>query len=215
MILGRAFRMIVAMLLACTGSVLAADDPPPLDAYGDLPGVEEMAISPNGKRIATIGRINRQRQLLVSEGDKPLVLFPIDDMKIREVLWAGDEMIVMIASRTDKLPFGFTAKKAEIFGTILIPLDGSKSKMVFSNRRNLGNFTSGRYGIRNVDGLWKGYFGGVELEMDGGRTTWLYKRGSPALFEIDLKKNKPKKSPHQLTTIIINAGWSMRMAQSP
>ena len=49
-----------AILAAAFGGLLMmaapalAKEPPPLDAYGDLPGVEDMAISPNGNRIAAM-----------------------------------------------------------------------------------------------------------------------------------------------------------------
>ncbi|MEO6040823.1 MAG: hypothetical protein ABIP41_02885 [Croceibacterium sp.] len=55
--------------LVCFALVLAAPlaaraaEPPPLEAYGQLPAVEDAAISPSGLQIAVVGLIKGQRQL--------------------------------------------------------------------------------------------------------------------------------------------------------
>ena len=57
--------LTVALLALSTPSF--AKEPAPLSAYGDLPGVEDMAISHNGNRIAAVSRIKQERKLLVTE----------------------------------------------------------------------------------------------------------------------------------------------------
>ena len=59
-------RMALCVLAFVAAPVFAAE-PPPLSAYGDLPGVEEMAIAPGGARIAAISRVKQERKLLFFE----------------------------------------------------------------------------------------------------------------------------------------------------
>jgi len=60
------FRVFL-FALALAAMPARAADPPPLSAYGDLPGVEEMAISPGGTKIAAISRVRQERRLLLFE----------------------------------------------------------------------------------------------------------------------------------------------------
>jgi len=134
MILARVTKLLAALLLACIAQAVAADEPPPLDAYGDLPGVEDMAISPDGLGVAYIARIKGERQLLITgEGNKFRMVAPIRDMKVRGVNWANDDIPWLYVSATQNLGFGFTADKAEFSGAILLYPDSGKSEMVFKD----------------------------------------------------------------------------------
>jgi alpha-beta hydrolase superfamily lysophospholipase len=74
--------VLVAAFFASAAPALAANEPPPLEAYGDLPDIEDMAISPDGKRIASVRRIAGRRHLFdevsprrfASRADAPIQL---------------------------------------------------------------------------------------------------------------------------------------------
>ena len=87
-------RMILlAGLLSCAGAVLA--EPPPLDAYGGLPGVEDMSISPSGGSLAVVGRVHEERRLLVfGPGQKLQTAAPLADTKLRYIRWVGEEQVL-------------------------------------------------------------------------------------------------------------------------
>lgn len=116
-----ALGLLAAPMLACAAPVLAAEDLPPLEAYGNLPAVEDMAISPNGTSIAFVARVNGERAVLISgEGEKLRMIAPIQDMKVRSVNWASDDIAWLHTSATEGLGIGFTTSKHEFYGAILL-----------------------------------------------------------------------------------------------
>ncbi|MEE4453196.1 hypothetical protein [Novosphingobium resinovorum] len=100
----------------------AAVEPPPIEAYGELPRVEDAAISPNGDLIASVTRFGSERHVLVVDKDGN-VRFNADtgEGKVRGIDWADDDTVLLTSSVTVPL-FGFTTDKSEMNGTVLIPL---------------------------------------------------------------------------------------------
>ncbi len=100
-------RLFVAALIA-TASVpaLAA----PLEAYGSLPSIEQVAISPDGKDLALIVTNGEQRALVVetSADQKPFGIVKLGDAKLRVIEWVGDHHVLMTISVHGVLqsPFG-------------------------------------------------------------------------------------------------------------
>jgi len=191
--LTRLLGFIGALLFVAAPSF--AREAPPLDAYGDLPGVEDMAISPSGKRFAFVARVAGERKLVITgENRKVSMVAPLEDIKIRGVFWAGDDLVWIWTSSTQSLGYGFTENKHEFSGAIVLHPGTGKADMVFKGRASLANAIFGYYGTRKVDGKWKAFFGGVELVPDAGRTGYTFDRGEPALFGVDLDSNSSRKA---------------------
>lgn len=189
-------RCIILFILAAPVVALAAPpEPPPLEAYGDLPAVEEFRLAPNGRGIATVSRINDQRQLIVVDASGNIrVRAGVGEAKVRDLYWVGSDRVVLVTSNTENLGFGFTTDKLETFGAIIVPIDGSKPEMVFKGKGSIANAIFSRYGTRQIDGRWYGYYGGVEFKRGGrGAGDFQFDHGRPALFQVDLKKNRPRK----------------------
>ena len=182
--------LLVALLTLSTPSF--ANEPAPLSAYGDLPSVEDMAISHNGNRIAAISRIKQERQLLVTENGSLISATPIGDMKVRGLDWAGDEIIVLEKSDSYDLPFGFTATKAELFSAIALKVASKQHKVIFADSPSLSRAVYGSYGLRKIAGRWSGYFAGIKYKRSPDRTQWDFDHGRPFLFAVDLETNQPK-----------------------
>ena len=168
-----------------------AREPAPLSAYGDLPGVEMMALAPGGARIAVISRIKDQRQLVVIENGKALSSSPISDLKVRGLRWAGDDLLMIGTSVTFDMPFGFTTSKAELFAEIITHFDGAKPDHVFASTPSMSSAIFGEYGIRRINGKWTGFFSGIKYKKSADRTGWEFDHGRPALFAVDLTTNHP------------------------
>jgi hypothetical protein len=105
------------ILALLAGSVHAT---PPLEAYGQLPGVELVRISPSGERIALIGVVADQRRLaIISADNKLLKTGVVGDSKVRDLNWAGDENVLVTISATVnmQLEFGhaFLAARGSFF----------------------------------------------------------------------------------------------------
>ena len=172
----------------------AARVPLPLDSYGDLPGVEDVALSPDGKGLAILGRVEGKRVLLVVRDGKLAARADAGDVKIRSLGWAGNDIVLLVSSATINLGSDFTAAKHEFYGTLLLRLDGSPPEQVFTRTTRMVTAIFGNYGIRQVDGKPTGYFGGVELvPSTGTRLGYEFGHGRPALFSVDLTRNAPQK----------------------
>lgn len=164
--------------------------PPPLDAYGDLPRIEDMAISPDGTSTATIMQNNGERRVVVIK-DKALLNAPTGSKnKVRGIEWADNDTVLLTNSATVPM-YGFTASKYEMSGTIILPMaGGGETGMVFGKSKDIAHTTRGRYGIRTIDGRTVGYFGGIELEVNGMST--YFKHGRTTLYAVDIKTNRPR-----------------------
>lgn len=155
-----AFAAWIVVGSAFTGA--AAAEAPPLEAYGELPHVEDAAISPDGVRTAAVVQSKGVRRVVVfDENEKPLLNLPFDSGKVRAIEWADDSTILITNSATVDVT-GFTADKYELGGTVILPMasDGV-SGLIFGKSPAIGDTTRGRYGIRTVAGRTIGYFGGI------------------------------------------------------
>jgi len=191
-------RLVVMAVLAAIGMAiplapLPAAGPPPLSIYGKLPGVERVAISPSGDRIAMIGIVEDVRRLVVIDQDKkPLFSMPLGDAKIRGVYWAGDERVLLRASETTKLSATFITEKIAQSSMIVIPLNGEKMWSVFANNPKIAEGIYGFLGIQNREGRYYGYFGGVTYAGDFRSPEPYLKSGGPDLYEVDLQNQRAK-----------------------
>jgi acetyl esterase/lipase len=183
---------VCAVLFASVAPSALAAEPLPLEAYGDLPGLESVAISPNGKGLAIVGRMKGQRQLVVlNEKREPIAIAPVSDMKIRDIQWVGDDEVMIIHSATRALGINFTADKHEFVGALVIPTDGSKHWAVFSKAQAIAKSIYGTFGLRLIDGKWQGFFGGIEFAL--ARTGPELVNTAPALFAVDMKEQNTRK----------------------
>lgn len=95
------FWLVAALMLACGPAF--AQTRPPVEAYGNLPAVSDVAISPNGERLA-IAAFDGQRSVLrivnVQTGAAERVSAVPDDTKLRGVGWADDERVLFYVSAT-------------------------------------------------------------------------------------------------------------------
>lgn len=168
--------------------------PPPLSAYGELPGIEEIALSPNGKGLAIVSKIQEQRRLVALEGGTVRASADVGNAKIRGLSWAGDDKVIVETSSTITLGPAFTTSRFEASNSIAVPLNGQQAQQIFALSPSIATATWGYYGARQIDGKWVGYFGGIELERDSAsRLNYYFNGGAPALFQVDLNANSPKK----------------------
>jgi len=187
-------RSRYGMALACPVLLFAyssARAAPPLDAYGDLPGVEDVAISPNGHALASIIQVAGQRSVMVIDNTgKLLASGATGEAKVRGIGWAGDQTVLITKTSTVSLGPEFAAYKYELAGTIIVPLDGRKSEQVFGRTEAIAKTTRGRYGIRQIDGRAVGYFGGIA--MDVTKSGVYFRHGRATLYAVDLATNSPR-----------------------
>ena len=160
---------------------------PALSIYGDLPGVEGMSISPDGKAHAIIARLEKERRVVVTDSaGNLLITAPLGDTKVRDIRWAGPRIAIVTTSNTAPLGFGFIQDKIELQSAIRLSLDDKRADMVFGRDNAMVHGVWGDYGSRTVEGKLVGYFGGIELQRSSGGNDYVFDHGRPALFQVDL-----------------------------
>jgi len=191
-----------ALALAPLAPPAYAADPPPLSAYGDLPGVERMALAPDGKTVAFVAEVEGQRNVLVFDADhKLLASMPLADSKVRDLAWGDTSHLVVTVSRTENLGAWFTKERAELLYAAVLSTNGEKLKWVFQRAGNMLPFVNRFDGFRIVGGRTFGFFEGqatttsVQTQMDpsaqvGGRVI-----SRPALYSVDLATMQTARVP--------------------
>jgi dienelactone hydrolase len=194
-VFGRRLMVAVMGIVAMAGltmpvaSVQAAA-PPPLSAYGRLPGLERVSISPSGNRLAMVGEVDGARRLIVVDQDKkPLLALPLKDEKIRGLYWAGEDRVLVYKSDAQAI-FGYTQDKAELYSMVVVPLDGQPLWAVFGKYPKIMGGVQGFAGIQEREGKTYGYFAGSAYGNDSKDTARACSR--PVLYEVDLQTQQAR-----------------------
>jgi dipeptidyl aminopeptidase/acylaminoacyl peptidase len=164
-----------------------ADVPPALAIYGDLPGIEDMALSPSGKALAIIAPIKGERRLIVIDAErKPVASAPIGNTKLDYVRWADESHVIVSIHATVNLGPDFTQERVEMSRAVVVSVDKHTVAAAFDKAPNLVHATFGDYGTRVVNGRTFAYFGAIELVRSADRMTYQFDHGRPALYAIDI-----------------------------
>ncbi len=154
--------MAVALLAGRPGCAAA----PPVEAYGRLPGIDEVHLSPSGERYAFIATVGEKRSLIVSTFDnKPLQIANVGNAKVQDVEWAGDDHVLVTLSATVTLGPQFKLWQQELKTVVSLNVLTGKSIQIFHNQQTkMLDIVAGNYGTAQVDGHWYGWFGGQGCE---------------------------------------------------
>jgi len=153
-----------------------------LDAYGSLPSLEDMTLSPDGSRFAFLTTVGDQRYVLIRSSDlkgKPIVM-KFGDIKLRAITWADDDHL-MIENSVAQRPAFMTGPLQEWFLLNVFDLKTKKLRSI----PNLGLGTDARTLniiesaplVRTIDGHTVVFVTGVHFKGN---------QGVPALFRADL-----------------------------
>ena len=159
--------------------------PESLAAYGRLPTLEDVAISPDGTRIAYVRTEGNARVLVVVPlGDHSAAAgLRLGDSKLRSISWADDDDILILTSAT-ALPPGFAGLQREWYMLQVYNLK-KKSVAIVPDPRQLPelrmmNVVSGRIMVRHINGETVLFVPGI------------YGRDLPGLFRVDLRTGREK-----------------------
>jgi dipeptidyl aminopeptidase/acylaminoacyl peptidase len=137
--------------------------PPPLEAYGALPAVEQIALSADGKQIAYVGFLEGKRRLLALTSDgKPIWSGLVGDLKTRGLQWAGDKILLLETSQAVNLGASL-GYEYEIGAATSINIESGKSFLLFEGVPKVRPMIFGSYGVRQVQGHWYGFFSNLTL----------------------------------------------------
>ncbi len=173
-------RLGVFCALACALFAVAARAAPPLEAYGKLPAMEFVSLSPGGDRIAFVATDGEKRRLFVRKiGGEAIMAADVGTSKIRDLHWAGEKYLVLLASATVKYGTGALDKwsrrtRAELWAMLVVNTDDHSARKVFEGHETdvwLGAI-EGVYGSWSHDGNWYEFVRAYSLQ---GRRYHAYK----------------------------------------
>ncbi len=177
----------VALFAAANMAVPAYADAPPLNAFGNMPAIEDVDLSPDGSRSAAIATTDGKRRLIaLDSNDKPIAIIPLEDQKITGIRWAGNDFLIVNMRRTAAIAPG--APKQEFGMSAVVNLnDNGKTYWVFEKRADMIPVVAGSYGIRQIDGRWYAFYGGYRSTE---RHSNILASAKFQLFKVDLETGK-------------------------
>jgi len=128
-----------------------------LEAYGRLPSLEDVALSPNGTRLAFVHTQNDDRIIeAYSLADKkPIAAARVGNEKLRNIEWA-DETHLLIFTSTTAQPFGLLGGPREWWGLQAWDVNTHRLRPIPDTRRyqgvNMMPVVWGQTMIRHVQG---------------------------------------------------------------
>lgn len=181
-----AFIAVFCAPLAIGAPAGAGEPAPPLALYGQLPSLEEPALSPTGDRLAYLELSQGQRYLVVSDvrTGKRLAVAQAGGTKIRALRWYDDDEVLILYSSTADPPFGLIGPRHEWFmlGAWDIKRgDLQQVDMSVEDYRTL-DIVTGSLEIRMVDQRPRLFVSGAYVKQ----------QLLPALLKIDLSDDSTK-----------------------
>jgi dipeptidyl aminopeptidase/acylaminoacyl peptidase len=166
----------------------------PLELYGRLPNLEDVALSPDGSRIAFVRTTANKRVIYIVslEDRKGLGALNVGEQKLREIRWADDDHL-MITTSTTALPVGFTGQRHEFFGLQVYSVAAKSTTILPSPLKNLNlmNVVTGRVIVTHPAGHTVLFIPGIyvtdltlpalfRVDLDAGDSERLVRQGSVA-----------------------------------
>jgi dipeptidyl aminopeptidase/acylaminoacyl peptidase len=118
----------------------------PLEAYGRLPSMESVSISPDGTMIAFIvtAETGNNRYIVVQPlGGTPIQTATVGFRKVRGIKWAGNDHVVIITTTTDVVPGVFYAGE-QVQGASLNVRNGKMTRLPERSAESLVNVLMGQ-----------------------------------------------------------------------
>ena len=185
----------VAAFAMSWNSARAEEPSTPLEVFGRLPTLEDVAISPEGTKIAFVRTDGDKRGLLVAMlgESKTIAAVRVADTKLREVKWVDDDNLLITISGTSAPPMGFTGPTREWYELFTFNVSQARlAPLRFDVQEAITfNVVTGGTSARNIGGQSMLYAPGYYLSsprvlpalfsftIPGGRTRLIAKGSEP------------------------------------
>jgi dipeptidyl aminopeptidase/acylaminoacyl peptidase len=182
--------MKLAMIMAAAAAFAAgAAQAAPLDAYGHLPTMESVVISPDGTKIAFAQPVNGRQAVVVDQLNPGAVVaeFPPTDQKVRALKWADNTHLLVVKSYAgyigDRIRSPFDERR------VVYSFDIQKKKVTpLFGRQDQGNTskTSSVLTLNTISGMpeVRLYRGRITVFAEG--TVFVDSVGNAALLSADV-----------------------------
>lgn len=182
-------RVWLAGLLALMVAT-SARAAPALEAYGRMPAVDRVSLSPSGDRFALVAREADGRRLYVRSRDGQTELqAPLGESRVRNIVWAGDDYLIAFLGGAAKAPINGIPLQ-EFTGAAVINMKTHTFYGVFNKSDVYVDAIFGWFGAAKVDGRWEGYIGAIPYQKlrQGNSSGHTF----PDLYRLDLETGKPR-----------------------
>ncbi|HEX5378041.1 MAG TPA: S9 family peptidase, partial [Phenylobacterium sp.] len=148
----------------------------PLEAYGHLPTIEEVSISPDGGKLGAIWTNGDERRVVIRNlADGGTRVLGVGRAKIRSLDWAGPDHLLITASTTATVA-DVSAPRSEWWLGSDYNYATNKLRPLLNDTRNAMNVIAGPPAVRMIDGKPIIFVEGIQFVSN---------RGQDALFSID------------------------------
>ncbi len=190
------FGFLGAVLAALAAwSSVARAAPPPVEAYGRLPAVSLVSLSPSGRVMASVNSIQDKRYILVRTlAGEVLLAVPVGENKVRGLQWADDDHLLVEVTKATY--FLYETNEIELGTTVSIDVKARKSAILFGADPKFLPFHGGPTFAYQIGGHPYAFIANVPKEGTVGitrlqsDTSLSYERNYPDLWKIDLETNK-------------------------
>ncbi|HEY2709052.1 MAG TPA: S9 family peptidase [Caulobacteraceae bacterium] len=151
----------------------------PLAAYGNLPTLEQISLSPSGRLLAIDVVKGENRTIVVQDlvAKKIVTGVKVGDTKIRDLKWAGDDHLIITSSITQTGMLGVLVGQEEWFTAVDFNVAACKLHPLLTDVDYAGNMIGGEPIVRTVDGKATLFLRGMRFIGDEGQST---------MFRVDL-----------------------------
>jgi acetyl esterase/lipase len=158
----------------------AVAEAPPIQAFGHLPTLEDLALSPDGTKVVFVQTRGDERNLYVKSlsEHKLLGAAHVGDAKLRAIEWMDNENILFEVSKTSLPPFGFMGPEREWYqlGTFNVPKQRATGMSFEIHGERTFNVVYGSPMLRDVGGATTLFVPGL----------YVTDRTLPALFKYSV-----------------------------
>ena len=168
----RLISTTVAAILVWAAGPQPALAKPPLEAFGDVPRVRSMQLSPDGKKVAYLQRVDGIDVVftydLATKAKTPLVR--ADDIRAQYLRFVGNDHVVLVAS-TSTRTFGFRGRY-EVSAALSIDLVTGKRVQLLRDTKNIFPAQGGLGRILGVAPGGKDVFMPAYMDASGSDPTF-------------------------------------------
>jgi acetyl esterase/lipase len=142
-----AIALFVFAVVSLSTSAVRAQTPP-IEAYGAVPAIDSMTLSPSGELIARIEVVNETRALAVTRIATGQHIFAasIGDAKVRDLSWIGEGRVLIVTSQTQSI-HDLGVPRTELFYGMILDLE---TKSVVQVLRQTPDVLATLYGPASV-----------------------------------------------------------------
>ena len=160
----------------------ASSTPPPIEVYAATPQVDNIALSPDGKRVAVISQKGDDKMLIYFDvADPTSKSIRLGPAKIRNLFWGSNDHVVIVDSQTTSLP-QFTGSKQELSLARVLDLRTVKLRTLFDKEEDFYGIVMGPVYRVKIDGAYQ--LMAANYRMQGEYNYCLYQ------FSLDVPRGK-------------------------